>query len=94
MNIFKSFTELFKIFLDNTSEEGYDIYINSADAEISQTAHELQMAEQTQAQYFETFDEVVKKNSKRINNIVVNPNTVKSKSILKNSKKTEHQIEK
>lgn len=65
---FDNFKELFKIFLENTNDDGsYDIYINSEDAEIAGIAQELKNAEQNQN--FSSDDGIIKKNSKAVKKI-------------------------
>ncbi len=77
---FANFKDLFKIFLENSDEDNYDIYINGSDLETSKIAQELLNAEQSQE--FNPDSGIVKKNSK-----IAKRELTKNSSIPKSHKK-------
>ena len=78
---FANIKELFGIILSvDDTNEGYDLYINSKDSNISETAQLLKNIEQEQEQnrYVSFFTSKVKKDSKKKSKTI---NNVKSNSI-------------
>lgn len=92
---FANMSELFGIFLSvDENSDGYDLYINSKDVELSQIAEELKLAEEQQESkrlsLFTAKKQRTSSNAKVAKKNFKSSPSAKSTSVIENVSKNEH----